>query len=563
MSRKTKAKIETGTENDDDYEHDAAGEMLDTAVRNTPWWALSLGFHGVVLASLPLIVFSHRLLAADDRPVIIDIRRPKVTINDLQPTDIRRDRALPGDDSKERDDDKEIALPPNVLAEESDHFEKPTPDPRDDEHGMPGTPDGRSWDDALTGNTTGRMPGLTSGNNISTGVGGGSGAPGKGYGNGMTGRAWKYKKIRHGRTGDAVEEGLRWLARHQAPDGHWSSDGYNAQCQGGECHGAGYSEFDVGNTGLALLGFLGAGYSPQNSVTYTDPVTKKKTSFGETVRRGLRWLIDHEDKEGCIGPHVGEMMYNQAIGALALSEAYGLTNAVAYRAPAQRAINFIHVAQNYGLGWRYTPRCGDNDTSVTGWCVMALKSAQISGLEVSRTSFDGAKAWITRMTDERGATGYMTLGSDDIYAPGKNEEWRPHPTMTAVGLLCRIFIDKKKGDKVNADAAKLLMTDLPRWEVGPKPNVDFYYWYYATLALFQEDGPSGPSWTRWNNAISDLLCKTQKTSKDGCQDGSWDVEHIERWAYAGGRVYGTAINVLTLETSFRYELVFGSGHDGK
>ena len=33
-------------------------------------------------------------------------------------------------------------------------------------------------------------------------------------------------------------------------------------------------------------------------------------------------------------------------------------------APAQKAINFIHTAQNYGLGWRYTPKCGNNDTSV-------------------------------------------------------------------------------------------------------------------------------------------------------------------------------------------------------
>jgi hypothetical protein len=285
--------------------------------------------------------------------------------------------------------------------------------------------------------------------------------------------------------------------------------------------------------------------------------------FGETVRKGLKWLIDHQNAEGAIGPQVGEMMYNHAISALALTEAYGITNAVAYRAPAQKAINFIHTAQNYGLGWRYTPKCGSNDTSVTGWCVMALKSAQISGLEVAQTSFEGAKAWINRVTDGNGLVGYDRLGSGEIYVPGKNEAWAHHPSMSAVGLLCRIFIDKKKGDPNMAKHAKIVTEDLPKWDPkSQRPTVDYYYWYYATLALFQFDGPSGAMWKKWNKSMADTLCQNQKVRKDGCKDGSWDTEGVDRWAYAGGRVYGTAINVLTLEVYYRYASVFGSEKRG-
>jgi hypothetical protein len=41
------------------------------------------------------------------------------------------------------------------------------------------------------------------------------------------------------------------------------------------------------------------------------------------------------------------------------------------------------------------------------------------------------------------------------------------------------------------------------------------------------------------------------TGKEKCAQGSWDPA-VEVWARDGGRVYATAINVLTLETSYRY-----------
>ena len=41
------------------------------------------------------------------------------------------------------------------------------------------------------------------------------------------------------------------------------------------------------------------------------------------------------------------------------------------------------MAQNPNIGgWRYTPGVESGDTSVVGWQVMALKSAQMAGLAV-------------------------------------------------------------------------------------------------------------------------------------------------------------------------------------
>ncbi|HZV01645.1 MAG TPA: prenyltransferase/squalene oxidase repeat-containing protein, partial [Planctomycetota bacterium] len=495
-------------------------------------------------------------------PVVLVIRpqvvKPKV---EILPSELRAPLAKQGELTSTPDlDVPQIPPPPDFT--EGKTFETDDDDPHEQ---AKGSPTGTSLLEGMTEGAQGRKPGAGPGKNIAMGAGGGSGDTGVRFGGPFGGRHKHYVRFRQGRYGSAVEEGLRWLARHQAPDGHWSSDGFHALCQGAPCKGDGYSEFDVGNTGLALLAFLGAGFTPQNHETYIDPVTKKPVSFGDTVRKATQWLIDKENADGCIRSTAGEMMYNQAIATLALCEAYGLTNAVSYCAPAQRAVNFLTQVQNYGLGWRYTPRCGDNDTSVTGWCVMALKSAQISGLKISQTSFQGARAWIDRVTEANGTVGYDRLGSGEVCVPGKNEQWLSHPSMTAVGVLCRIFIDKDKKDKRLEAGARILMDDLPKWDTGAKrPSVDFYYWYYATLALWQLDGPDGARWKQWNAVTGDMLCKHQHTSKDGCQDGSWDVDQVDRWGHAGGRVYGAAINVLTLETSFRYESVFGAGRrDGK
>jgi hypothetical protein len=97
------------------------------------------------------------------------------------------------------------------------------------------------------------------------------------------------------------------------------------------------------------------------------------------------------------------------------------------------------------------------------------------------------------------------------------------------------------------------MRDLPKWSGTAS---DFYYWHWGTMALFQHDGPSGPLWSRWNQAVKEALVKSQIDARSGCKAGSW--EPADRWSCEGGRVYATAVNALTLEVYYRYANVFGS-----
>ena len=214
-----------------------------------------------------------------------------------------------------------------------------------------------------------------------------------------------------------VVAALRWLGRHQNPDGSWSAAGFGRRCPSGLCGGPGDADYDTAVTSLALLAFLGAGYTPLSKTDFVDPAFPAQTlRFGDTVKRGLHCLLSQQDPEGAIGPRVGKQLYNHAIATFALSEAYGMTGLSPLKEPAQKAVDFLVAAQNPGKGWRYSPRCGDNDTSVTGWAVMALKSAELSGLQFPRSAFDGALAWVAEATDAD-RVGYNRAGTGKSSSP--------------------------------------------------------------------------------------------------------------------------------------------------
>ena len=113
--------------------------------------------------------------------------------------------------------------------------------------------------------------------------------------------------------------------------------------------------------------------------------------------------------------------------------------------------------------------------------------------------------------------------------------------MTAEAWVCRQFLGVGGPGPASAEAAEfLLRNDSDR---GP---TNIYYWYYATLALYQH---GGEPWTRWNNRIRDRIVNLQRTS--GHQTGSWDPDE-SLYGSKGGRIYCTTLAALTLEVYYRY-----------
>ncbi|HLG42647.1 MAG TPA: prenyltransferase/squalene oxidase repeat-containing protein, partial [Planctomycetota bacterium] len=381
-------------------------------------------------------------------------------------------------------------------------------------------------------------------------IGGGAGGAGK-YGGRIGGN--KLRAANSGGGGKETERtvlnALRWLARHQGADGSWEATKHTANC--GRVAGfpglctpnPGADTFQVGLTGLSLLAFLGAGYTHLSRDIYDG------ICFGDVVKKGVQYLMRIQDPSGRITPDdVPKYMYNHLLAAFALCEAYGLTDSAMIKEAAQKAVDYTVQAQNPGYAWRYSARSGDNDSSVSGWGAQLLKSAELALLNLPPDAFKGVIAWYDKATEgSYKYTGYLNSERGKVVIPSVNEHFSDHPALTSIAVMTRLFINRRSDPNVRG-GADLVIQDLPEWD-SRGLKVDMYYWYYASFAMFQFDGPKGPYWNRWNTAIKAALLDTQNSRND-CRSGSW--EPVDRWSSEGGRVYTTAMGALTMEVYYRY-----------
>jgi Na+-transporting methylmalonyl-CoA/oxaloacetate decarboxylase gamma subunit len=386
---------------------------------------------------------------------------------------------------------------------------------------------------------------------IALGGGGGGGTYGSRGGAGLSGGGGGATTPER----KAVKAALIWLARHQNDKGFWNTGQYDEQCpQGNKCKVfVDKTRNKVGTTGLALLAFLGAGYTHE---------TNKKLDgidVGNVVRKTLRWLRNRQKSNG----RFHKNLYNHSIAAMGYAEAYGMTKDPKLKPIAQDGIDFLEHAQNTAggkrLAWRYSANSGENDTSVTGWASMALKSAELAGLDSSKKAMQGALRWVEKVTNEKGLAGYKNKITSRSQAKKRR-------SMTPVGMLVRMFAHEKLNReqlKMLKGGSDFLVNRTPQWDPGAtfkkgyKQNqMDYYYWYYGSLALYMFAGPGTELedtgyWQKWNQPMKKAVLTGQQKAREGHEVGSWDP--LSRWSGKTGRVYTTALNALTLEVYYRYD----------
>ena len=316
-------------------------------------------------------------------------------------------------------------------------------------------------------------------------------------------------------TEKAIGDALEWLARNQEADGRWDM----------RKHGAN-GDFDTAGAGLALLCFYGWGEAHNKGGKYQG-----------NVQRALDWLIKQQKENGDL--RGGGRMYCHGIAAIALCEAYGATKDQKIREPAEKAISLILASQSPSKGgWRYEPvksngkPSEDSDLSVTAWQYMALHSARLAGLSVPEEAFARAREYMDSVSSGRHRGLYSYTGGG------------PNRAMTASGMFCRQLDLVPPTDPRMPEGAEY----LGRHMLQQNPN--YYYMYYATLALYQHQGSV---WKEWNEKLKETLPLIQK--KVGPERGSWDPggQH----ARAGGRVVSTTLSVLSLEVYYRLLPMYG------
>jgi len=347
---------------------------------------------------------------------------------------------------------------------------------------------------------------------------------------------------------------LRWLAAHQGMDGSWHPQKHIGWIDGvwrgiAQPDGAGDARRTVGVTGLALQAFLAAGHQPGLG-----------GSFRGVIRKGLQFLMDSQDQEGCFGlrSHTA-FVYDHAAATLALvtASARNLEDR-RYRRSAQKALDFIAAARNPYSAWRYGVRTGQNDTSVTGWMMLPVLVAETANRNAQAAGFDmpfhldsgmrqGAEAWVERMTDaDTARVGHIEMGGrpgrplfdGEVQFPA---EFAEGPT--AIGLILTATSPREdKDDGLMARQRALLAKTLPQWDIE-RGTIDMEYWRFGALAARQE---GGALLERWTKAFLETAANQRREGRVGRLRGSFDPVGV--WGSAGGRVYSTAMMSIASST---------------
>ncbi len=305
---------------------------------------------------------------------------------------------------------------------------------------------------------------------------------------------------------EAVEKALAWLARNQAKDGSWRSEGQ-------------VGTYQMAMTGLAGLALLAAGHSPGRG------------RFGLNIERAIEFVLKHQDSDGLIvSGNDGQQMYGHGFAMTFLAEAYGMNpgaeSTQRVKRALARAVRKTQQSQSNRGGWYYSPNSGADEGSVTVTQVQALRSARNAGIDVPEAVLNHAIEYVHLCQNSDGGIRYSVQSGQSSSV-----------ALTAAGAEVFMMAGRYKA-KEAARACEYLKRNLDPNRT--RLNHDVYTNFYGAQAMFQI---GGDYWARYFKAIRQRLFSEQSA------DGSWNGDNI-------GSTYGTAVATMILCLPYRYLPIF-------
>lgn len=312
---------------------------------------------------------------------------------------------------------------------------------------------------------------------------------------------------------ESVDRGLVFLAGQQDKDGSWQAASIKHPAV----------------TSLAVLAFLSAGHVPGEG------------PYQANIEKGVQWVLAQQQPTGLFHAPGWEEMYQHGICTMMLCEVAAMSDAKTARAikpKLEKAVQLILQAQrtqksaNLG-GWRYRLDSTDADLSVSGWQILALRSARNLGCDVPAERIDLAMQFVQQCRDPRsGGFGYV---------PGAN----PTSACTGTGILALELCGKERHHSRDALQAGSYLIKNAIQPTEPHFN---YTVYYASQAMFQL---GNNYWTVFRPHLHKLLLDSQQ------RNGAWLTND------GLGTSYSTSMSVLALTVEYRLLPIYQRNEDGE
>ncbi len=305
----------------------------------------------------------------------------------------------------------------------------------------------------------------------------------------------------------------------------------------------------------------------------------------EAVKRGLRWLADHQDRDGSYGAGGGSTkntavtalagiafmqagnlpgrgqygdnvtkcleftlascqesgliaadashgpMYGHGFATVFIGECYGMTGDEQIKEKLQRAVRLIEQTQNREGGWRYQPVPLDADISVTICQIMGLRAARDAGIKVEKTTIDNAIKYVRTCQNPDGGFSYMAAqggGGGSGFA------------RSAAGVASLYYAGLFEGNDITRGLAYIKQFTPDKGRAADVEGHYFYGHYYAVQAMFLA---GGDYWSTWYPAIRDQLIARQQRAT-----GAWSGDFSDD--------YATAMALIILQMPNRYLPVY-------